>query len=275
MDSKEIKEKYSWYNTPPEDRKKEQVDRIKKARSEGYIKHKTLHHLERSVDTLMQYVFLISKKRMQIKYVNENNKLLEKQYDPIPGFEVHEDLFRNYSCLSYGCSKCCTHHGYINILSSNQYFELKQKYQNTDKWVDYEKFTIEIDGKIYDFYKYEHLTNICHHLDTEINGCGVHDLNPLHCMFPLVKFTQKENGVTVLSKRYFGRNVIGIQCPVRFDDEVDLDRAYGTAKWMFSRLKELCDELEVDTYIDEILVAIDKKYKYIKDNLLIKNNVLF
>lgn len=172
--------------------------------------------------------------------------------DPPKNIIISKMILRQYNCLDYGCSKCCTKPRFWNVFSKNQYLENLAKYANDPilkEIYNGNKKTISVNGKEKDFYVEDHTNTFCDHLDQEGQMCRIHEHNPIHCALPLTKFKRIKD-TTYVTKEYFGRNW-NMKCPARF--EPLNEEGFNGILWMLNRVKAFADEMDIKTRIDEII----------------------
>src|SRR3989338_6252127 len=97
---------------------------------------------------------------------------------------VSDNLFRQYSCLEYQCSRCCWKTMHWNIFTPEQYKSMAS-ISSSDAGFGQE-LPISVNGKNHAFYAEDNTDKTCRHLDA--NKCGIHEYNPIHCALPLIKF---------------------------------------------------------------------------------------
>lgn len=119
---------------------------------------------------------------------------------PPKKIKISETIFRKYECGM--CGSCCG--GYVNIFSEYHC----RKYLGVEP-----NFTATLNGEVYHFYIEDHVNKRCEHLK-DGNKCDIHLHNPLHCMFPPIKF-RKVGNVVYLVKQPFSRN-LGRMCKIRW-----------------------------------------------------------
>lgn len=176
-------------------------------------------------------------------------------YDPPSDVIVSDNLFRGYSCLNYGCSKCCTKTRFWNIFSAGQYEENKRIYEN--EIYAGKSIIVKVNDKDKEFYVEDHTNTFCDHVDKEGEACRIHLTNPIHCALPLTKFKRVRNK-TYVTKEYFGRNW-NMKCPAVFAPMTE--EGYEGLLYMMDRVKRFADEMEIDTRIDDIIFEIKNKWK--------------
>jgi len=168
---------------------------------------------------------------------------------------VSDKLFRSYSCLDYGCSRCCTYVGYWNIFSANQYEEIVNNYPKEEFLGEIR--TIIVNGKDYKIYVEKHIKDKCIHLKE--GKCAVHLSNPIHCAFPLMRFKRVKDKVHI-TREYFGRNW-NMKCPARF--HTMSKNGYKYTLHILERTKQMAEEFNIPTYIDEIINDVKYKWEHI------------
>ncbi|KKK89054.1 hypothetical protein LCGC14_2736980, partial [marine sediment metagenome] len=86
-------------------------------------------------------------------------------------------------------------------------------------------------------------------------GCGIHDINPIHCRMPHMKFKQVRSKVYI-TKEQFGRNW-ALGCPVEFE-------AYGLKAYnedidRLNRVKGVAEYFGIETAIDRVIDMVSKR----------------
>lgn len=209
------------------------------------------YDLEDSFAKEFHYLGDICKEPISLEFGGKEFKFL-----PPKKVIVSDNLFREYSCLDYGCSRCCKKTRYWNIFSENEYNLNKEKYPTE---VFNGNFTeAKVNGVAKKFYVEDRTMTFCNHLDMVGEMCRIHEANPIHCMFPMTKFKRMKNTqVTYITKEIFGRNW-NMQCPAAFKPMTE--GGFKSTEYMFLRLKALADEMNVDTHIDYIIEDFQKRY---------------
>lgn len=214
-------------------------------------KQKRIYNLNQSIDKVFEYISNISKVPFTVEIDGKT-----KEYFPPKRVVVSNSLYKGYSCLDYGCSKCCWYCGFHNILTDNQYTRLQEEV--LDMNLPYSPKGIQINGAIKRIWTHDHTTKICYHLSWQTNSCRIHRFGPLHCVMPLTK-VERRNGVTYIMRIPFGRNIRYMQCPVVFR-EIRVED-FDHILFQLSKLKETADEFEIPTYIDNIISQVEEKKK--------------
>jgi hypothetical protein len=95
-------------------------------------------------------------------------------------------------------------------------------------------------------------------LDKNTNSCRVHKANPVHCALPLMKFKYNQRTKTThITREMFGRNWF-IKCPVKFRPMTK--EGFETTIFMLNRVKSMADELNIPTYLDEVIKEVYRKW---------------
>lgn len=162
-----------------------------------------------SFETFFKYIQPFLRDKIE---VNIDGKSF--QLTPPKQIKISKNLYRGYTCEL--CISCCK--GYINFYSDWHSNLLENK----------PNITVLINGKEYNFYTEPHTDKRCIHLKDD-NKCDIHITNPLHCMFPLIKFKRVKDIVYITKERFHRK--LGKLCEVRewvpLTDETfqwDLDR---------------------------------------------------
>ncbi len=211
------------------------------------------YNVIQSIVKNITYLQRISYNPIKIKIFVDN-----KEYNfilkPTKKIKVSKNLIRQYNCLDYKCSRCCRKVRYWNIFTQKQYNDIVNKYVN--EIFEIKKINVKINGKDFTFFCENHTEKICGHLDRKNEKCKVHDLNPIHCALPLIKFKQVKD-ITYVTREIFGRNWC-MQCPVKFKP---MDKnSFNMTLYMFDRIKKMANELFIKTEIDFIINETKKIY---------------
>ena len=221
------------------------------------INYKNVHSFKDCYFGLIEYIERVAKTNFEVVFTDEKGKEHTKLFEAPKMVKVSPYLLRGYSCLDYGCSKCCWFHGFVNIFSEEEYLEILEKYTEKKAEFDrYEPFTSVIGGEVRTMYKYDHRDHICQHIVTgEINGCSIHQLNPLHCAFPLMKFSRKGDVVNVI-RQAFGRNHMSLKCPVEFIEPNE--SIYNYTIELLTRTHKMAQAYNIETWVPEIIEKVNE-----------------
>ena len=219
------------------------------------IQFKNVHNFKNCFFGLIEYIERVAKHDFEVVFTDEKGKEHNKEFKAPKMVKVSPYLLRGYSCLDYGCSKCCCFHGFVNIFSEEEYTEALQKYpEKKSEWDAYKPFTSIIKGETRTLYKYDHTDSICNHITVgEINGCSIHQLNPIHCAFPLMKFSRKGDVVNVI-RQAFGRNHLSLKCPVVFVEPNE--SIYNYTIELLTRTERMAKSYNIETWVPEIIEKI-------------------
>jgi len=216
----------------------------------------SIYTLKGSIEKLFGYLEAVSKVPFFVSF-KENKKNVILKFYPVKKVVVSDNLFREYSCLDYNCSRCCWKKRDFNIYTTKQFEELKNKYPNEN--LPGKKEIIFVNDKIFEFYVEENINQYCRHLDDINNKCKIHTANPIHCALPLIKFKQnKKTNTTHITREYFGRNWF-MNCPVKFKPMTE--EGFNTTIWMLSRVKDMADELNIPTYLPEVIEEVKMRWR--------------
>lgn len=215
---------------------------------------KSIYTLPASIEKLFDYLGRITKERFVVEYKNIK-KNFKRIYNPPTKIVVSNNLFREYSCLKYKCSRCCWKLRDWNVFTRKQMFELRNKYNEESKYPKPQ--IIIINKKKFIVYVENNTTRHCPHLDKENNKCKIHIINPIHCALPLIKF-KSVKGTTYITREYFGRNWL-MKCPVKFKPMTE--GGYKTTLFMLDRVKQMAEEYNIKTYIDDIINEVKEKWR--------------
>lgn len=161
-------------------------------------------------------------------------------FEPPKVITISPLLYRGDSC-SMDCDKCC--------------------YFNFNLWAGCEPVpdTAHLEHIIVNnhltkpIFVEPHSKRLCPHLAKQ--GCAIHDINPIHCRMPLMKFKQVKNKVYI-TKEQFGRNW-ALGCPIKFGS-YDL-KAYGEDMNRLIRVKKVTDYFGIETAISAIIAMVNNK----------------
>lgn len=211
---------------------------------------KSSHNLPKSIDKLFSYLGSITKEPFTVEFDK-----FKKKYIPPKKVIISDNLFRQYNCLNENCSRCCWKIRDWNIFTSNQFDELKSKYLEGSRTLIPK--IININNNNITFYVENNTKKVCPHLDRKNNLCKIHILNPIHCALPLIKF-KNIKGRTHITREYFKRNWL-MGCPAKFK-KMD-ENGYKTTIFMLNRVKQMAEELNINTYIDKIIDEVKEKWR--------------
>jgi Fe-S-cluster containining protein len=161
-------------------------------------------------------------------------------FEPPEVITISPLLYRSDNC-STNCDKCC--------------------YFNFNLWAGCEPIpnTAQLEHIVVNSHLAKpifiepHSKKLCPHLTKQ--GCGIHDINPIHCRMPLMKFKQVKDKVYI-TKEQFGRNW-ALGCPVKFGPH-DL-KAYGEDMNRLCRVKKVVEYFDIETAISTIIAMVDNK----------------
>ncbi len=222
----------------------------------------SMHTIPKSIEKLLTYLERVAKRPFSLRYfLKDKLKVYVKNFKNIPNrVVVSKNLFRQYNCLDYNCSRCCTRVGFWNIYTPKQYENLKREYPNEP--YNGKFFSVLIDGKDYNFYIEDHTNKKCVHLDKERNLCRIHTANPIHCALPLIKFKyNSRTKITYITREYFSRNWF-MQCPVKFKPMTE--EGFNTTIWVLERVKDMAEELQIPTYMSEVIEEVKEIWRSAK-----------
>jgi len=249
------------------ERKDQQTQYIESCK-DGIV-HKTDHTIKSCFFGLFEYVERLAKEDFSLMFVDPKGKIHKHDFKAPKTVVVSENLFRSYSCIDYGCSKCCWNHGFVNFFSEGEFSQFKEKYDK-EAWEGYKPMNGFLNGKEYTFYYHEHTSNLCTHLKTgEINGCSVHELNPLHCAYPLIKLNRRGDTVR-LTRQEFGRNW-QTKCPAEFD--APTPKSYEYAKFLVTRTMNIASEYGIKTFVPEVLEEMEHMWNELQRKAKQKNTL--
>ncbi|MGV8086918.1 MAG: hypothetical protein ACP5N1_04765 [Candidatus Woesearchaeota archaeon] len=209
----------------------------------------TRYSLRSSVDKLFNIIGNIATEPFSIEF-QQKGKNQKLSYIPPDSIIVSDNLFRQYNCLDYSCSKCCWKLRDWNIFTKEQYSNLPSSHKEFAK-----ELPVKINENTYQFYIEDNTNELCNHL--KLNSCSIHKQNPLHCALPLIKFkrTKRNNSeITYITREVYTRNWY-MQCPVQFKpiNEEGLQKTL----WVLERVKDMANELQVPTSIDKIITIVE------------------
>ena len=213
----------------------------------------TVYGLKNSVDKLFKSIGNIATEPFTVEF-QQKDKNHQLNYSPPDGIIVSENLFRQYDCLEYRCSRCCWKTRHWNIFTQEQYNKLPQVHKGFGQKIF---LTINKNNRL--FYVEDNTDEICRHLEN--NSCGIHEENPLHCALPLIKFKRTKRGdseITYVTKEVYTRNW-HMLCPVKF--KTINKEGYQKTLWVLGKVKDLAEELQITTSIDKIILAVENHKK--------------
>lgn len=159
-------------------------------------------------------------------------------FEPPKIISISRLLYRSDNCHT-NCYKCC--------------------YFNWNFWADCElrpsSFTnlIIIRNRSRLFSSEHHNKGACPHLTED--GCAIHNINPIHCRLPLMKFKQVKSK-TYITKEEYGRNW-QFGCPIKFGPYDQ--NAFNEDMNRLTRVKKVAEYFEIPTAIDIIIDMVNRK----------------
>lgn len=185
-----------------------------------------------------------------IPFLKEPIKVVIKEksvnLSPPRKVKVSETIFRKYECGM--CASCCE--GYMNVFTE----------YHCKRYLDVEpNFTAILDGEEYHFYIEDHTSRRCDHLGSD-NKCTIHHYNPLHCMFPPIKF-RKVGEVVYLVKQPFTRN-LGRVCKIRWLSKDERISEWDEYRFNFLReilVKDFSDIVDFGILDEVIRMLVEGK----------------
>lgn len=234
------------------ERKEFQVDYINKQRSSDKP-YKTAHTLKSCIEGYFEYIEKVALEDFIVEFKIDNKQFRYEAKKPNK-IVISNNLFRAYSCLDLGCSRCCHSHGFHNIFSEEEY----KKYLSLTPGQDnYNTLPININGSEFNIKHYSHAGESCQHLELKVNGCSIHQFNPIHCAFPLMKF-KRVKGVTFVTREYFGRNW-NMKCPAKFQT---VNRSgFDYTMFLLNRVLDVSKEFNIKTDLPRIIQEASIKYQ--------------
>lgn len=211
----------------------------------------TVYNLTSSLRKEFEILANVSTKAFDVSFKWEE-KEHNQTYTPPDQVTVSENLYRQYNCLDYGCSRCCWKTRHWNIFSPEQYRQLA--YDAPSHTGFGQELNLTINGKRHPFYVENNTQEICRHLKD--NKCGIHESNPIHCALPLIKFkrTRRSNSeITYITREVYTRNW-HMQCPVNFKP-INED-GFRKTLWVLERTNTLAQELGISTVLPEIMNTV-------------------
>lgn len=215
---------------------------------------KTNHDLPSCIKKTFGYLSNVSREDFTI-FFNWKGKEHRYEFNRPDKVVVSDNLFRSYSCLDYGCSKCCWYVGFWNIFSNRQMMKMIEKY-GSEQGKDYDIIHVGLHNQdlstqgVKNLHIRQHVGTVCQHLDRSTNSCSIHEENPIHCAFPLVK-VQRVKNTTHITRQKFGRNDMTIQCPADFKPMTQSGFDY-TIK-LLERLRSFGEEMQIKTHMDDVI----------------------
>jgi len=200
-----------------------------------------MYNLQQSFSKVIYYVGNISKQPIQYTLdgkcftINTPRKIF-----------ISKNFFRGFVCKS--CGRCCKVNFY-NCYSENEFNIFKKVYP--EKIQMFDKKDLIVNNTKCNVYVTSHNDDgICPYLSVD-NMCTVHEINPLHCAIPLMKFKNVDN-ITYITKEPYGRNW-QFGCKAELTKQPITPYMQPRDLYLLTRVKALCDEWGVDTYIDKII----------------------
>jgi len=219
-------------------------------------KFKTKYSVRDCIWKQFEYVSAISTKAFKIGHGK-----YEKYFMPPSRTIISQNLFRQYSCLDYNCTRCCSYVGFVNILNED---EVANLYTFSDKEaLLYVEEDIIINEKPSKIFIYDHNNSVCGHVNSEENYCNIYGYEPIHCVFPLMKLKRVRDTVYITREPY-GRNWL-MKCPVVFKPMTEMGFQYTTSS--IRRLMDFAREYGIPTKGEKILTLIYDRYQEMKQML--------
>lgn len=205
-----------------------------------------------SLEKLLSIYGAIAKEPLVFKFQDRERVIL-----PPDNIFISPNLYRYYDCRDYACSRCCWKVRDWNIFTPEQFSEIPEG----DRVGSTNTVTILINGMEQNFYVEDNRKEVCKHLDTEHNLCEIHEVNPIHCALPLIKFKRTERGnndtITYITREVYSRNRF-MECPVSFGNFDEM--AIKKTLWILGRVQETGNELGIPTSIKEIISAVKDRH---------------
>jgi len=204
----------------------------------GELKKKMRGGLIPSFKTFFTYIVPFLKEPVEVVVRGKSINLT-----PPKKIKISETIFRKYECGM--CASCCE--GYVNIFSEYHC----RKYLGVEP-----NFTVTLNGKEYHFLTEDHTSRKCEHLRSD-NRCAIHYYNPLHCMFPPIKF-RRIGEVVYLVKQPFSRS-LGKVCKIRWlgkegrIGEWDEYRFHFLRKILVEDFSDICDVGVLDKVVEMLV----------------------
>lgn len=146
-------------------------------------------------------------------------------FEPPKSIAISSLLYRSDNCL-ITCNKCCYFPKACLWAACESYLKSASPklitINNKDKLIFTEEF------------------KTCPHIVLGV-GCGIHEINPIHCRMPLMKFKQVKDKVYIIKEQY-GRNW-ALGCPIKFGD-YNLS-AFNEDINRLTRIKKTVDYFEI------------------------------
>ncbi len=232
------------------------------------------------ITKVIEYVAHIAKEDVIVDYSGKHlefNKPLRVMLSPL--------FFRGDGC--YRSGKCCrnytitfTQEGYDAILAAKpeDYGQWGLDYTKNDQLLkDIEEIPTLINGKSVMFYgdpptAESNKLHKCDHLyyDNGMSYCDIHPVKSITCIFPHSNMYHT-NGVTHIRKQQFGRNW-ALGCPVAFTG-FNLERFDTIDVPLFERLLRIANDMQVETYIPELLEWFQKLRPGLVDGILPEEDI--
>lgn len=215
--------------------------------------YNTKYNIRASLDKALSYTASISKEPVIIE-IEGLRPVIFSSPPKIEDIIISKNYYRDYSCMDYnGCNICCTKVGFWNIFSAPQYNDLKSRNVELPGMFK----NIKVNDKEVSVYIEDHTETQCFHLVKD--GCSVHTNNPIHCMFPLIKFKRIKQKNLYITKEVFGRNW-AMGCPINLPQFKTITEETYQSRCIkpLIMLKEFSEAMGVETHIDYIISKVEE-----------------
>lgn len=232
----------------------------------------------------------------------------EKISEPITSIKLNSTIFNCDGCMN--CGSCDPPES--NLYSESEYQRIKNctKEEFDKAGLDYSYLEIlrdnlhevyfEINGKTITIYEYKQAKNVlymksknkeylrcswcfCADESMGIYKCRIHPVESITCIMPHLKTYHNSNsGHSSLGINQFGRNW-ALKCPVLLkapSNEAEFNHNKSNVLFKLNRLNEVGDDLNIETYLPEVINYISEipyeNYKnYLEKNMISTSKKLF
>lgn len=204
------------------------------------------------LEKALHYPLSVTKEPVTIVYPGGE----ERRYLPPSRVEISPSFYRSVTCRM--CRRCCF--SFSKFWTLREHSVLVKLYPElaSNPRADWGEIEVGINGSKHVFWKLPETKEIgCVFLDQR-RGCLIHDMNPLHCRVPLIKFKRSRTRVTRVTKEQFGRNW-AFGCPVKFG-KLSKEEFYKWDLEVMGRIKHFADDLGLATWIDWVIKELKRNF---------------
>lgn len=247
-----------------------------------------------SIDKIIEYVSRVSK----VPIVVEDHVVLAR---PVEKVTISESFFLTDGCQM--CGRCCPNEntaytqtrwnfvqGYCQLIDEGFAPRYGVAQEMKKLLLNSQKKKIRVNGKLFDFYSHPKDTHsACFKVDYEDRGvvdrchwlhekdglylCKIHPIRSITCGLPHIRFYyHSERSQTNVGTAQFGRNW-ALRCPVVFRSYEE-EAVLSKIEWL-QALEDAAKDLEIETYLPEILAYLINGGRSSKSFKLMKERKLF